>query len=252
MLRQLVAQYPYFHTARILMLQNLFILHDPTFNEELTKSAPLLPDRTILFDLVEGNRHFIPQSTPAMPRKAYPSSSQTRSERTISIIDDFLSTQQPEDRRRKRLTPIDATTDYAAYLEQMDDADLVGTMQDDERKREDELLSDYINGGVQHGVSSEAVAEDTEEENADFVLEEVADEAEPATEESHAENELEEGFLTETLAKIYIQQGRYGKALEIIRRLSADYPKKNSYFADQIRFLEKIIYNEQYKNKKNT
>ena len=53
----------------------------------------------------------------------------------------------------------------------------------------------------------------------------------------------EDGYFTETLAKIYIKQHRYAKALEIIRRLSLKYPKKNAYFADQIRFLEKLIIN---------
>ena len=62
------------------------------------------------------------------------------------------------------------------------------------------------------------------------------------------ENEEDEDYFTETLAKIYIKQGRYTKAMEIIRRLSLKYPKKNRYFADQIRFLEKLIINN--KNKK--
>ena len=53
----------------------------------------------------------------------------------------------------------------------------------------------------------------------------------------------DEGYFTETLAKIYIKQGRYSKALEIIKRLNLNYPKKNAYFADQIRFLEKLIIN---------
>ena len=62
-----------------------------------------------------------------------------------------------------------------------------------------------------------------------------------------AENE-DTGYFTETLARIYIKQGRYSKALEIIRRLNLVYPKKNRYFADQIRFLEKLIINNN-KNK---
>ena len=57
------------------------------------------------------------------------------------------------------------------------------------------------------------------------------------------ENESDEGYFTETLAKIYVKQGRYSKALEIIQRLNLNYPKKNAYFADQIRFLEKLIIN---------
>ena len=58
----------------------------------------------------------------------------------------------------------------------------------------------------------------------------------------------EEDYFTETLAKIYITQGRYMKAMEIIRRLRLKYPKKNRYFADQIRFLEKLIINNKNKN----
>ena len=40
------------------------------------------------------------------------------------------------------------------------------------------------------------------------------------------------------------------KALEIIKRLNLNFPKKNAYFADQIRFLEKLIVNSEQKNEK--
>ena len=63
------------------------------------------------------------------------------------------------------------------------------------------------------------------------------------------ENDDDDGYFTETLAKIYIKQGRYSKALEIIQRLNLNYPKKNAYFADQIRFLEKLILNNKQNNK---
>ena len=59
--------------------------------------------------------------------------------------------------------------------------------------------------------------------------------------------ELDDSCFTETLAKIYIKQHRYDKALEIIKKLSLNYPKKNAYFADQIRFLEKLIINAKSK-----
>ena len=65
--------------------------------------------------------------------------------------------------------------------------------------------------------------------------------------EDNAGNDTDEGFFTETLARIYIKQGQYSKALEIIKRLNLNFPKKNVYFADQIRFLEKLIINNKYK-----
>ena len=57
-------------------------------------------------------------------------------------------------------------------------------------------------------------------------------------------------FLTETLAQIYIKQKKYEEALTIIKRLSLNFPKKSIYFADQIRFLEYLIYNDKNKKQK--
>jgi tetratricopeptide (TPR) repeat protein len=62
-----------------------------------------------------------------------------------------------------------------------------------------------------------------------------------------AEEDSDESYFTETLAKIYVKQQRYSKALEIIKKLYLKYPKKNVYFADQIRFLEKLIINNKQK-----
>ena len=52
-LRSLIAQYPYYQTARLLMLKNLYILHDPTFDEELRRAAIYITDRKVIFNLVE-------------------------------------------------------------------------------------------------------------------------------------------------------------------------------------------------------
>lgn len=51
----------------------------------------------------------------------------------------------------------------------------------------------------------------------------------------------ESSLLSESLAKIFIKQGRYERAYEIISNLSLNYPKKSIYFADQLRFLQKLI-----------
>lgn len=52
-LRRLVAVYPTYHAARILFLQNLFLLHDPTFDQELRRAALLVPDRRVLFAMTQ-------------------------------------------------------------------------------------------------------------------------------------------------------------------------------------------------------
>ena len=48
-------------------------------------------------------------------------------------------------------------------------------------------------------------------------------------------------FLTESLAKVYVKQGKYEQALAIFLDLNLKFSKKNTYFADQIRYLEKVI-----------
>ena len=59
----------------------------------------------------------------------------------------------------------------------------------------------------------------------------------------NAPKESEEGFMTETLAQIYIKQAYYDKAIESYKKLSLKYPKKNTYFASQIEKIKKLQLN---------
>ena len=97
-----------------------------------------------------------------------------------------------------------------------------------------DLIDSFIEQGGEHhpNLSLEDRAQEPEEP-----------EKEPETEEHVSIQSLDDTYFTETLARIYIKQKRYDKALQIIRNLNLKYPEKNIYFADQIRFLEKLIIN---------
>ena len=53
-----------------------------------------------------------------------------------------------------------------------------------------------------------------------------------------------EEFMTETLARIYLKQKNYTKAIQIFKKLSLKYPEKSIYFAGQIEYVQQLIHNE--------
>jgi len=55
--------------------------------------------------------------------------------------------------------------------------------------------------------------------------------------ESLIENE---SIVTPTLAKVYLEQGYYDKAISAYTKLSLKYPEKNSLFANKIKLINKL------------
>ena len=229
-LRSTLALHPYFQTVRLLMIQNLYLLHDPSFDEELRRAAIYVSDRKKLFNLVEATHYQL---------KASGNSQQTpvnklNENRTMALIDTFLDsipadTEEKEKKKKRRPTPKDATIDYVAYLMESEGAD-------------DTKITPQMQG-------QDLIDHFLQKEQGRILLNELKDEEQPTVPSVTEEEPTEEEYFTETLARIYIKQGRYQKALDIIQRLSSNFPEKNSYFADQIRFLEKLIINNNKKQK---
>ncbi len=48
-------------------------------------------------------------------------------------------------------------------------------------------------------------------------------------------------LMTETLARLYLKQKKYDKAIQAFRILSLKYPKKSSYFANQIKEIKQNL-----------
>jgi len=228
-LRRLVAQNPCHQAARLLMLQNLYLLHDPTFDEELQRAAVWMTDRRALYNLVEAQHHQLKQQPTTATQ---PTPAAKEADRTTSLIDDFLGTMPQEPakvaRKHRKPTAADAAIDYVAYMIETQPNASQNTSNNTSDDRTASLIDNFINkeGGKIN------LADNDNNPTIDNQAETNNDENEPI-----------EGYFTETLAKIYIKQGRYLKAFEIIQRLNLNYPKKSAYFADQMRYLEKLILN---------
>lgn len=228
-LRSYVALYPYHQAARLLMLQNLYLLRDSSFGEELRQAAFFITDRTVLFNMIEG-KHY--QLTP-QKKKNIP----TGKDRTDILINEYLDSLPqeagPEEKSSRKPTAADATVDYVSYLMETDSLD-------DEQTSELPASEEQTPKG--NGNAVNIIDNFLEKGGGKIVL------SEESTYTPHTEveiendkDELEESYFTETLAKIYIKQGNYSKALEIIQQLNLIFPKKSAYFADQMRYIEKII-----------
>lgn len=228
-LRGLLALYPYYQTARLLMLQNLYLLHDPSFDEELRRAAIYITDRKVIFQMVEAAHYQLKKEESRADKKK-----EETADRTSDLIDNFLESipadANEEGKKEKRKpTPADAAVDYVAYLLETE-----GETEENKPSRTIALIDDFIEDG---GFKL------PKNDMPDYPLEYTPQLEEP-TREEQTENS---GVFTETLARIYIKQGKYERALDIIERLHKKNPHKSIYYADQMRFLEKLIVNNKNK-----
>ena len=190
-LRKITAEYPYYQPARILLLKNLFLLHDPTFDDaqdaEVTQS------------------------------------------RTASLIDNFLHNipnDEEEAGQTRKPTAVDAKDDYMSYLLSVD-----VEMQKEENKSLD-IIDEFLNN---------AGGKLTLKEKPEYTPEVAM-----VNDDSEEDGEIKaDDVLTENMANIYIKQGRYDKALNVIQAINKKSKKKNPYFKDQERFLQKLIISQQ-------
>lgn len=238
-LRQLVERFPYFEIARILFLKNLCLLKDDSFHEELEKSISFISNRKKLFFFLEANSYIQEIERKAKTYELDEKEAIVK-DRTLSLIDDFLSNESSEEIPPKQ-SEYEYSTDYLAFLDNSEKAK--------ENKEKEETLSqeDVDNQNRSLDLINNFINSSDEEPSEEIKSGNIETKDLPSETTQKAESEADESCFTETLARIYIKQHRYSKAIEIIKKLSLKYPKKNVYFADQITFLEKLIINAKTK-----
>ncbi|MDE5799609.1 MAG: hypothetical protein K2H74_01135 [Paramuribaculum sp.] len=211
--RAIAARYPYLTLPAMMELS-----HTPADSPERSKITARValsaPDIDSLLRLIDPDAHSLSGFYPAEEEPDTPTTSQA--------LDTFLATYAHADdlpdetRLLEKIIFNPVPADYALTLT---DDDPLPQPADEQ----DSLLDAFL---ASQGVGTALPAAEPERPAATSIPAARADDP-----------------LSESLAMIYIRQGRYEKAYEIIRQLSLNFPKKSIYFADQLRFLRKLMLN---------
>lgn len=170
-------------------------------------------------------------------RDFYPEPQQSEAKRTDDVIDIFLRTYgscSPEEEALLERMIFNPTPDYSEMLAREEQENLPEEPATDADGQDARIAAFILS---QHPAARHELQEpepDEEQEN----------QARPVARPEHSDDSL----LSESLAHIFIKQHRYERAYEIISGLSLKFPKKSAYFADQLRFLQKLIINQRRLN----
>ena len=199
----LIEQNPFCATYRMLYLVALANVHSTRVKEEIKKHAPALPDRTRLFQLInKGEYGWVSLLQQLEERRK-----QQEDGNDFELIEKFLDDLE-----------LGANTEIQYNLEDMPDLET-------ERDEQDDIIDSFLKAEAEGQLFVPGAAPLDMTEDDPNALEKIKDRA----------------FLTESLAKVYVKQHKFEQALAIFSDLNLKYSKKNSYFADQIRFIEKVI-----------
>lgn len=161
---------------------------------------------------------------------------------TSRTIDKFLATygtDDPQETATLEKLIFNPVPDYARQLEQQQNGSL--PPEEPTGNEHDDMINRFIR--THHEKGREQIAEAAPENPRAEPVEPPTPSVEVEVEESapSAPAASSNTLLSESLAKIYIKTGQYQRAYEILSHLSLAFPEKNAYFADQLRFLRKIM-----------
>lgn len=205
-------EYPYCGAFHRLILIALYRNGDLRYASELHKRIFSVPDPEELFLTLSGHGA---DDTARDDAKARTERAEESGGDAFSIIENFLE-DHPED-----------TSEIESLLgeeERPEEVEASTETPPAPQESTSEIISDFLSKGPEAEVIP-PLEERRETEGA------VGEKESPG----------EDDYLTETLARIYIRQEKYDRALRIFRTLNLKYPKKSGYFAEQIAYLERAL-----------
>ncbi len=227
-LEKILLAYPCFSAARELYLKLLHQSGDLSYESQLFKTSLASPNRARLFAFIHDRQWPLPADAAHFPEDT--------SGQDFSLIDSFLGAE---------MSSVDTPVSTEAALMSLQklyagyDLGESFSLANAEVSEEDSVV--FESPEIQRFIDCpQEEIPMVSEQGSDFAATDAKPGAFAEAVESAWES-LPTDSLTLTLVKIYLRQKKYERALEILKALSLNNPEKSVYFADQIRFLEKLL-----------
>ena len=253
-LSKLVNDYPFYQLARLLYVLNLHVMNDGRYEKELQKASIFIPDRSTLFWLIEQSNYDVEKNVEESLRHNIETEDD---DRTISLIDDYLSTQEPDNdvsgqsaQPHSVPTVAEVTSDYGAFLqmqvtsEEVEQKNMLAQPNDDEvlsqqpQLKGATLIDNFIEerkGKQRYEIAQLDEVDDT------VPSQEIYDPIRDLDSSTDHETVADLDVYNENIVSILIKQGKYEQGLLILKKICLNNPEKSVTFANQMRLLEVII-----------
>ena len=242
-MEQVVADYPYFAIGQALLSVAYMNVDDKRYEQQLKRTSSIMPNRDKLrqFTLLARHRLLSEPITPALPDEFAPDKRSSSNE-SIETKDDVQGNIIKE--KVFIIPEIDLRSSHEELSAEM-------ALLEEKRKSLDELkaiiaarLREIEEEKLQKEAGKPVAKKLSRKELIDKFITENPSISRPKAEFYNpltvAQNSIidQENIVSETLAKIYEQQGYVEKAISIYEKLHLKYPEKSRYFAAQIERLK--------------
>ena len=260
----LLEKAPYFQAARAIRLKGLKEHQEFSYNSALKKTAAYTTDRDILFDFItseEFNQNTIArqirQQEDRLKEMTVYEHEEVHGRRSIDL-DDAIKMKQSESERvmdpalfeRAQLKDNSSGSANTSGASEEDNLEIGKPLEFDQK--ESHSFSEWLKLTTAEPVERENEPENEDRQRKfDLIEEFIAKNPKIKPVKSVSKNNLaedsmtsQESLMTETLARVYLEQKNYKKAIQAYKILILKNPEKSGFFADQIRAVEKLINTE--------